>query len=151
MPKANPVTGEKLPLAEPFTFTWTSNVSLGVHRLAARVTDKNNLTITSAEVPVNVIANQLPQVGITAPATGTSLSPNTAATITATASDIDGNVESVEFFVNGVSLGSPVTKPPFQATWTTANSGAFTLTSKPWYSRVLRVENVLTLSTARHE
>ena len=130
LPKSNPNTGEALPLAEPFTFTWRSNVALGVHKLAARVTDKNNLTITSAEVPVTVIANQLPTVTLTAPVGGVTLSPNTAVTLTAAAADADGSVESVEFFVNGVSLGAPVTKPPFQTTWTPINAGPYTITAK---------------------
>jgi hypothetical protein len=130
LPKANPTTGELLPLTEPFTFTWRSNVALGVHRLAARVTDKSNLTITSAEVPVTVIANQLPSVAVTGPSIGTSFSPNTAVTIAATANDPDGSVDNVEFFVNGVSLGAPVTKPPFQITWTPTNAGPYVITAK---------------------
>lgn len=117
------------PLTPPFVFTWVSNVALGTHRLAARVTDFNGLTITSAEVPVTVIANQLPQVTVTNPTAESSFGVNTAVTIAANASDVDGSVESVEFFVNGVSIGS-ATKSPFQITWTPTNAGPFDITAK---------------------
>ncbi len=118
------------PLTLPFVFTWQSNVALGTHRLAARVTDNNGLSITSADVPVTVVANQLPQVAVTNPAVGSSFAPNTAVTISATASDVDGSVESVEFFVNGISLGAPVTKSPFQMTWTPTSAGPYDIMAK---------------------
>lgn len=118
------------PLTLPFVFTWQSNVALGTHRLAARVTDNNGLTITSADVPVTVVANQLPQVAVTNPAVGSSFAPNAAVTISATASDVDGSVESVEFFVNGISLGAPVTKSPYQMTWTPTSAGPYDIMAK---------------------
>lgn len=118
------------PLTQPFVFTWQSNVTLGTHRLSARVTDANGLSINSAEVPVTVIANQLPQISLTSPGAGASLSSNTATTIVASASDPDGSVESVEFFLNGVSLGAPITKAPFQVSWTPTNAGPYTVSAK---------------------
>ena len=37
-------------LTDPFIFNWKSNVPIGTHRLAARVTSTSNLTITSPEI-----------------------------------------------------------------------------------------------------
>lgn len=116
-------------LTEPFVFTWQSNVAVGTHRLAARVTDANNLTITSAEVPVTVIANRVPQVSITTPLADAAFSINAAVTIAAAASDVDGSVESVEFLVNGTSIGT-VAKSPYQITWTPTTSGPYELTAR---------------------
>jgi len=116
------------PLEEPFTFNWRSNVSVGTHRLSTRVTDVNGLTITSADVVINVIANQPPQVTLTAPTASSGLI-NTPVTITASALDTDGSVTGVEFFANGVSIGK-ATARPFQMAWTPAAVGPVVLTAK---------------------
>jgi hypothetical protein len=118
------------PLTQPFVFSWTSNVALGNHKLSARVTDNNGLVITSAEIPITVIANQLPSVRLTNPQDGDSGTAGTTMTITADAADPDGQVTSVEFFANGASLGDPVTQAPFQWAWTPKAAGAYTLAAK---------------------
>lgn len=56
-------------------------------------------------------ANQPPLVNITAPANGSSFFVGDNVTINATASDPDGSVTQVEFFVNGVSVGVDNTAP----------------------------------------
>jgi hypothetical protein len=53
---------------------------------------------------------------------------NAPATIAATATDVDGTIESVEFFVNGTTIGK-ATKSPFQVTWTPTAVGTFDLTA----------------------
>lgn len=118
------------PLAEPFIFNWRSSVSLGNHRLAARVTDVNGLIITSSEVPITVIPNQIPTISLTSPEPGATLTANSSVTLVAAASDTDGWVDTVEFFVNGASLGNPVTKSPWQFVWTPTAAGPYTLTAK---------------------
>ena len=62
-------------------------------------------------------ANQAPTVSITAPANGSSFITGAAISITATAADADGSVSSVEFFVDGVSVGVDNTAP-YAATYT---------------------------------
>ncbi|MGH7957795.1 MAG: Ig-like domain-containing protein [Opitutaceae bacterium] len=116
-------------LAEPFVFNWRSNVPIGVHRLSARVTSANSLTITSPEITVNVVPNQRPQIALTSPTATTAIAMNTATTLTAASTDIDGTIELVEFYVNGVRIGS-ATKSPFEVTWTPTNAGSFDLTAK---------------------
>jgi hypothetical protein len=116
-------------LAEPFVFNWKSNVAIGTHRLAARVTSMSNLSITSSEITVNVVANQPPTVALTGPTESTSVTMNVATTLTAVPSDVDGSVESVEFFVNGNKVGT-ATKSPFQVSWTPTTSGTFAITAR---------------------
>lgn len=117
------------PLTQPFEFLWHSNVALGTHRLAARVTDANGLTITSAEVPVVVIANQLPTVSIASPPAGANLPLNSPTTIVASVADPDGSVATVEFFVAGVSIGA-ADGPPWSIAWTPTAFGPYELTAK---------------------
>lgn len=114
-------------LADPLVFTWKANVALGTHRLSTRVTGTNGLSITSAEVTVNVVANQAPRVAITAPTASSLFVVNTAGNIVTAPSDVDGTIELVEFFANGIKIGA-ATKAPWQAAWTPTNTGAFDLT-----------------------
>ncbi|MBL9210638.1 MAG: hypothetical protein JNL92_09210 [Opitutaceae bacterium] len=133
LPKAAPATGTGTPpppvLAPPFIFNWKSNVGIGTHRLSARVTGVNNIAITSAEITVNVVANQPPVVGITSPSPDSSSAAGLATTIVASASDSDGTIESVEFFANGTRIGV-ATASPFQLVWTPGVAGTYSLTAK---------------------
>lgn len=133
LPKAEPPVGEgpQLPpvLSPPFIFNWKSNVGIGTHRLSARVTGTNGIMITSAEITVNVVANQAPVVGITSPADETSGAVNVATTIVASAVDSDGTIELVEFFANGTRIGA-ATSSPFQFVWTPSVAGTYSLTAK---------------------
>jgi hypothetical protein len=116
-------------LSEPFVFNWKSNVPVGTHRLAARVTGVNDLSITSQEITVNVVPNQAPQISISSPTASTAAAVNSATTISVTASDVDGTVESVNFLANGVSIGT-ATKAPFQISWTPTVAGTAVLTAR---------------------
>ena len=71
-----------------------------------------------------------PTIFLTAPADGATVSGSTV-TVSATASDNVG-VVSVQFRLDGVALGAPVTTPPYSIVWdtTTATNGAHTLTAQ---------------------
>ncbi|MDP3072585.1 MAG: MBG domain-containing protein [Opitutaceae bacterium] len=71
--------------------------------------------------------NVPPTVQITAPASGATLAL-IATTITATASDSDGTVSLVNFYANGVFIGSDTTAP-YSALWTPTAIGTYTLTA----------------------
>lgn len=61
--------------------------------------------------------NQAPSISISTPTSGATFTDGDAVTISATASDSDGTVASVEFFVDGVSIGTD-TSSPYAANWT---------------------------------
>ncbi len=69
-----------------------------------------------------------PTVSVTAPAGGANVSGNVA--VTATATD-DVAIASVQFYVDGAALGSPVTAAPYTASWNTfaTANGSHTLTA----------------------
>ncbi|MBL9189760.1 MAG: hypothetical protein JNK23_19925 [Opitutaceae bacterium] len=116
-------------LSDPLVFNWKANVAIGTHRLSTRVVGTNGLSITSAEVTVNVVANQPPRVAISAPTASSLLVVNTAGNIVTAPSDVDGTIELVEFFANGIKIGS-ATKAPWQLAWTPAVTGAYDLTAR---------------------
>lgn len=93
----------------PYSFTWTSTV--GAHNLTARATDDLGAQTTSAPVAITVGNVVPPTVSITAPTSGSTFVLGDVVNITANASDADGTVSQVEFFVNGVSVGVDATSP----------------------------------------
>ncbi|MDH3768953.1 MAG: Ig-like domain-containing protein, partial [Gammaproteobacteria bacterium] len=70
--------------------------------------------------------NQLPQVSITAPADGAQFNEGDDVTINADASDPDGSVLHVEFFVGSTSLGADNAEP-YSTTWNNASTGSHQL------------------------
>ncbi|WP_280151200.1 PQQ-dependent sugar dehydrogenase [Piscinibacter sp. XHJ-5] len=103
-----------------YSISWTPSSS-GTHSLSARATDDDGAATTSAVRSVSVSAatgdTQAPSVALTAPA---NLATGLAGTlsITATASDNVG-VQSVEFQVDGVTVGSADTAAPYSASFDT--------------------------------
>jgi len=114
----------------PYARAWTPT-TLGAHSLTARATDNSGASTTSAAVSVTVVApaNQPPAVSVTAPTAGASITQGTATPVTATASDADGTVASVEFFDGATSLGTDSTAP-YAGTWTPSTLGAHSLTAR---------------------
>ena len=89
-------------------FTWTYNVAAGSHQVYAIVSDMDCSTATSATVNFNAANNNPPTITLSGP---TSAITGTTVTYTATAADTDGSVASVEFFVNGNSIGIDNSSP----------------------------------------
>ena len=71
--------------------------------------------------------NELPSVSITSPANNTTFLTGAIANITASASDIDGTITQVEFFVDGTSIGID-NSAPYENAYTTT-TGAHILTA----------------------
>ncbi|MFZ4706446.1 MAG: Ig-like domain-containing protein [Bacteroidales bacterium] len=71
----------------------------------------------------------LPSVSITAPSNGSTFLIGSMIDITATASDIDGTVAQVEFFVDGTSIGIDASSP-YTATYTGLTAASHVLTAK---------------------
>jgi len=72
--------------------------------------------------------NTPPTVSLTAPANGATFAVGANITISATASDANGSVTSVQFFRNGVSIGTDTTSP-YSVTWNNVPAGSYSLTA----------------------
>ena len=73
-------------------------------------------------------SNVPPTVSITSPAPGAAITLGQSFTLTASASDSDGTVTKVDFFANGVPIGTDTTAP-YSITWTPAATGSYSLTA----------------------
>src|SRR6266498_38707 len=72
--------------------------------------------------------NNLPSVTITAPVNGANFTTPANITLTASASDSDGNVVRVDFYRNGTLMGTS-TASPYTLAWSSVPSGSYTLTA----------------------
>jgi hypothetical protein len=109
----------------PFRVTWTPSGS-GTYVLVAQATDNSGNFTASSPITITVGSNGAPAVSIISPAIGSGVQVGAGVTISASASDPDGVIKSVEFFANGISVGSK-TSPPYTISWTPAAEGVYHL------------------------
>jgi hypothetical protein len=95
--------------SSPYSATYTAVT--GAHTLTARATDNLGGQTTSTPVNISVGANAPPTVSITSPANGASFFFPNSINIAATANDADGTISFVQFYVNGVAVGSDGSAP----------------------------------------
>lgn len=114
----------------PFWISWPSTG--GVYSLEAVAVDDLGLATTSAAVSVTTGANQAPSVTITSPTNNAQISVTaTSVTLSCTATDSDGVVTSVVFYLNGSLVGS-MTNAPYSITIPSPGSGDHTTTVAAW-------------------
>ncbi len=96
----------------PYTMAYTA--STGTHLITTKATDNSGDIGTSTAVSISVAPNQAPTVSVAAVATAI---VGDVVAITSSASDVDGTVAQVEFFVDNVSVGVDATSP-YTNNWT---------------------------------
>ena len=117
-------------IATDFTAPWTTfwTATAGAHNLTAMAYDVPGLSATSTPVAVTVeTPNTPPTVSITSPVNNAVIPNPGSVTITANASDVDGPLQRVEFYDDGVLIGSD-TSSPWSISWN-ATLGAHALTA----------------------
>ncbi len=82
----------------------------------------------SGTITVQAAANTPPSISITSPAGGVTFTAPASVTITANATDSDGTVAQVEFFVDGASVGVD-TSSPYSVMANNVSAGPHTLTA----------------------
>lgn len=88
------------------------NVADGPSDITAVATDDDGAITTSSIVGITATTpNVAPSVSITSPSNGATYTDGDNVSISANASDGDGSVTSVEFFVDGVSIGTDTNAP----------------------------------------
>ncbi len=108
--------------APPYILAWdTTTVPDGAHWLAVQTTDSTGRIGTSPVVltTVNNLSTLPPTVQLNSPDAGSTVSA--VVTVSAIAAAQFGE-PSVQFYVDDVVLGSPVTAPPFMILWDTLRS-----------------------------
>ncbi|HEX6607376.1 MAG TPA: Ig-like domain-containing protein, partial [Chloroflexia bacterium] len=98
--------------SSPYAYNWTATA--GPHTLQAKAVD--NVNGRGGSGTVGITGNIGPKVTLTSPADGTRYSATDTVSMTATASDADGTITRVEFWVDGVDVGND-TSSPYAWTW----------------------------------
>jgi hypothetical protein len=112
----------------PYSTTWdTTTVANGTHTITAIATDVGGLS-TSTSITVTVSQSSVPTVTLTSPANNAMLAG--AITLSANASSSIG-IANVQFSVDGVNVGAPITSGPYQYNWdsTKLADGEHTITA----------------------
>ncbi|MEC4749602.1 N,N-dimethylformamidase beta subunit family domain-containing protein [Methylomicrobium sp. Wu6] len=125
----HPATGRST-----WTYSWTTPATSTTVTIKSRAVDDSlNLETPATGISVNVGSGAdttAPTVSMTVPANGATVS-GSSVTVSANASDNVG-VSSVQFLLDGASLGAPDTVAPYSITWdsTLASNGAHTLSAR---------------------
>jgi hypothetical protein len=114
--------------SSPYGFEW-KNVVIGNYTLTAKAIDDLNGIAVSNDVKIMVNTNNLPQVDIITPVTGTTLITPATALIKASATDTDGSIQRIEFYAGIVLLGADSIYP-YAFEWKNIAAGNYTLTVK---------------------
>ncbi len=111
----------------PYSASWSP--SAGTYSVVARVVDSDGVAVDSSAA--TIVANSPPSVSITAPANGSVVQgPLGSTVLVASASDADGSVANVQFWLNGVTLIGQVNAPPYQYAWNGLGVGTWSVTAR---------------------
>ena len=113
----------------PYQFTWNAPPA-GTYSLRAVAIDNAGLKTTSSTVSVTVKSNQPqpPVVSITSPAANATFKIGDKVTIQASASDPDGSIVQVRFFVGSTQVAFD-NVAPFSHVWTATTAGTFAISA----------------------
>lgn len=104
---------------------------VGIYEYSLVVTDRGGAQTQSDEsLVVSVTTGLPPVVLLTNPSHGSTALPNVPITLRASASDPDGTVTSVQFYVNGQAEGSAITTAPYQTTFVPQIPGDYIITAR---------------------
>jgi hypothetical protein len=109
----------------PYQTTWR-RAPAGTYALTAVAIDDNGLSTRSAPVQITVKPNTPPTVNITSPVNNATLPMPGTIIITADASDSDGSIKHVKFYVDDTLIRTD-TEPPYRAKWRHPEAGSHDL------------------------
>lgn len=99
----------------------------GNYTISLTATNQYGTNQITKVITVTVATNQPPTISITNPANNSSVVVGQQIALTATASDVDGSIASVQFKVNNINQGSPLTASPYTTSFTPSSSGTYTI------------------------
>jgi hypothetical protein len=107
----------------------TNAASMSFYRVLQLSDQSNELTAPEEGRVSAMSGNEPPTVNLTSPTNGSIYAATIPVPLEAAASDSDGTVDIVEFFANGVLLGSDTTDP-YSLSWNSAPVGTHALTAR---------------------
>ncbi|MCR6639100.1 MAG: Ig-like domain-containing protein [Sporocytophaga sp.] len=109
----------------PFNINWTVP-GAGSYSITVKVTDSHGAVAVSSPLLLTTVSNQSPAVKITSPRNNDILLSSEEIILTADASDADGQISKVEFYIGSKLLGTAA-NAPFEFTWLDPGDGIYTI------------------------
>ncbi len=98
----------------------------GTYTVYAVATDNEGAMNTTASIDITIdLPNQAPNIMLTSPTNGAIFNSLNPIMIMADANDADGNITQVEFFVEGISIGTTTTGSPYMMSFTPPIEGEY--------------------------
>lgn len=119
--------GEKV--TAPYSYRFTAPTAPGIYVLTARATDNGGLS-RDVYYTFNVTeaVGAPPTLRLLTPTANTTVVPNTAVTLAASAVAVGGSIANVQFYANGNPVGSPIAPPTnFATNYTPTTPGGHAL------------------------
>lgn len=113
-------------LTSPYSYNWTG-VTAGTYTITAVATDNGGLVSTSLPITV-IVARAKPVVTITTPANNATYTAPATINLSATATDADGTITRVDWFRNGVFIGTDASSP-YTVSQSSVPVGGYTYTA----------------------
>lgn len=104
-------------------------INAGIYNVVARATDNVGNVTDSNLLKLTVQQGLSPVVAIVSPTNGTVVAAGKAIPVVANASDPDGSIASVAFYVNNAAVGQPVIQAPYETSYTPTSPGNYTITA----------------------
>ena len=95
---------------------------------AATIVNVGTIYVDNVRFTWPAVGNALPSVTLTSPTEGASFSAPATIPLSAAASDSDGTVASVSYYLGATLIGT-VTSAPYSASWSGVAAGSYTLTA----------------------
>ena len=111
----------------PFEYSWTPPAE-GVYSLTAKAIDTDG-NVAFSKVNKLVVGNRPPLVSMESPKRSQNLDLGQTTSITAAASDMDGSVAKVMFYVNGDYIGED-NDSPYNVNWTPTQKASYVVTAR---------------------
>jgi hypothetical protein len=111
----------------PYNITW-DNVPAGSYALTAKATDNHGAVTTSTAISITVNPNAPPVISLISPIDGAYFLAPADIVLSASASDVDGTVLSVDFY-NGSTLINSDSTAPYSIDWSGVQEGSYTITA----------------------
>lgn len=135
--------------ARPFETVFTPTEA-GTYKIAARAIDTNNLR-TDDYVTITVVgSNQAPDTNITSPTNGAVYELGETITLSASATDIDGNLDMVNFKINDAFYKSDRARP-FNTTFTPDAIGDYKIAVRAFDKEGLNIEKSILITVIAPE
>ncbi len=111
----------------PYTINFTPTAE-GTFTIYAVATDNEGATTPTSTIDIIIdTPNQAPNITLTNPTNGATFNSLAPIPLSANASDADGNIAQVEFFVENISVGTSSTGSPYTINFTPSAEATYTI------------------------